>query len=538
MHALNLRPQPKLILKGQEARQRLLHGAQVLAKAVSLTYGPCGRTVMLDRAAGLLATKDGVTVAREINLSDPVADLGCEILKVACVKVNDDAGDGTTSTAIIAAAVLEEGFKVIAANLDPMQVSRGVMAASRAAVSVIEDMAEPVESQELLERVAMIASNGDEVVSAKMAEACMAVGRDGTLTIEDGKSVGIELVFKEGMEIERGAASGVFLRNELERTLEAPLVAVIGATLKTVEDVQDIMEVASQWPKNHLLVFAEGIEGDALVTMTMNDSRDVMKCIAVPSPGFHTKKKDYLRDIAALAGADYIDPDMGSDFRSWDAEWFGSLRSATIRAKSSTLVAFDEASEVIQERIAVVRAEMAGMSSEYDIDRCNERIAKLSGGLCIMQVGGVTESEMRERRARIEDALGAVRAALEEGVIPGAGSSYLVASSVILACVPQEEDLSWQTGWKIMGKALQRPLWTLAENAGYPGSATVHGLLEKLSDDETSPWLGWDANTGGLRDLTEEPQVIDPTAVVRSVIEASASVAATLLTVETSIVVV
>jgi chaperonin GroEL len=531
---------PKDIIHGDDARSRILRGAQQLAKVVGVTYGPRGRTAMLDRGVGLLATKDGVTVAREINLPDPVENLGAQILKEACIAVNNDSGDGTTSTAILAAAILEEGHRLITAGTDPMQLAQGIEAAAHAAAIYVLELASPVETQELLERVAMIASNGDQEVSKKMAEACMAVGRDGTLTIEDGNSVGIELLYKEGMEIPRGAVSTSFLGGDSERVIEGPLVAVIGATLRTVEDVTSMMEVASQWPKNHLLVIAEGIEGDALKTMVMNDDQDVMKCVAVCTPGFHERKRDYLMDIAALTGADFVDPKQQMKHKEFDAEWFGSLRKATVRLKETILIAYDEATELIQERIAEIRVEMQSSRSEYDRDRCNERIAKLSGGLCVMEVGGFTETEMKERRARIEDALGSVRAALESGVLPGAGNSYLAASLELLRAISEDPNgwsafsKDWQEGWRVFGRALQRPLVVLANNAGLRGDYTVEKAKDTMEDGGI--WMGIDMEDGSLRDLNASPEIIDPLAVVQAVMMTAASVSKTLLTVEAAVV--
>tara|TARA_Y100000310_G_scaffold332468_1_gene408110 strand:+ start:1246 stop:2871 length:1626 start_codon:yes stop_codon:yes gene_type:complete len=533
-YQIDLKSKAVDVLKGAEARKRLLEGANTLAKCVGITYGPGGRIVMLGRAAGLLATKDGVTVAREIDVEDPVANLGCQILKEACIKVNDEVGDGTTSTAIIAAAILQEGQKVVAGGMSPIALSRAIQAAARTCTEVIQSLAVAVEDQETLERVAMIASNGDEEVSKKMAEACMAVGKDGTLTIEDGVSFGIELVFKEGMELDRGAASQHFLGSASERVIEGPLVAVIGADLRTIDDVKDLMEVASQFPQHELLVFAQSIEGDALKMMVMNDTQDVMKVVGVNSPGFHQKKKDVLKDIAALSGADYIDPEMGHKLDKWDKEWFGGFRKATIEAKTSMLIAYDEAEELIAERITLVKAEKLHAKSEYDTDKINERIAKLSGGLCIMQVGGHTETEMKERRARIEDALGSVRAALRNGVVPGAGSIYMACSHQLGKVDITDEDADFRAGWNILRRALVQPVRALAYNAGHRADFTADRLLTHFEETHDY-WTGWDAKTGGLRNLAEGEEVIDPQDVAHSVIEAAVSVAGTLLTVEASL---
>jgi chaperonin GroEL len=523
---------PKQIDLSLKARTKLLYGARLLAKTVSATYGPKGRTVMLDRMAGLLATKDGVTVAREISLSDPVANMGAEIVKAACVQVNNEVGDGTTSAAILAAVLLEESHRLVVAGHDPMTLFRDISASAERAVEVVRDLAIRVESQIELERVAHVASNGDDDVAKALAEACMAVGKDGTISIEDGHGLGIELVYKDGMEIDSGVSSAAFLRDSggVERVMESPLVAVIGSRLQSVADVQEIMETASQWPDHPLLVIAGTIEGPALTTMLVNDSQNVVKCCAVNAPGFGDKKVGHLRDLAALAGATYIDPDIGMDFRKgFDPEWFGSYRRATVKTRSAMFLALDEANEVIAERIEELKREGVHLDSDYDQDRLSERIAKLSGGLCIMHVGGSTEPELKERRGRVEDALGAVRGALEEGVVPGAGTAYLEASEHLSVESPRDAH-----GWHIMAKALRAPLLKLADNAGKEGSSVAHAVSEARQADEYG-WVGWDANTDTIRDLGDEPPILDPVAVTVSVIRAGASVAATLLTAEVSI---
>lgn len=521
------------IQHGIPAREKLLAGAAKLARAVAVTYGPKGRTVVLGRVQGLLQTKDGVTVAREIDLEDPAENMGAQVLKEACLTVNDEAGDGTTTTAILAAAILQEAHKMVVGGFDPMQLAKGIQAGGEAACDFVRGMAVSIQKQEELERVALMASNGDEEIATLMAKACMAVGQDGTIAIEDGQGVECELVLKEGMEIERGALSNVFLGTSLVRELVKPLVAVVNATLTTLEDVQDLLEVASQWPDNPLLLFAETVEGHALVTMTLNDSQQVMQCVAVQAPGFGEKKAEYLKDIAAISGGTYIDPAMGFDHRKWDANWFGSVRKATVRQKKTLLEALPEAAAGIEKRISQVRVEEARSTSDYDKDRLRERRAKLSGGLALLKVGGVTEGALKERRARVEDALGSVRAALEGGVVPGGAVSYLAASESLGEGTNGSEGFTH--GWAVLRKALRAPLYRLAANAGVDASAIIHRVVEARRDDEDLGWMGWCPLTNTIRDFGEEPLVLDPTYVAISAIRAACSVAATLLTAETSI---
>lgn len=529
-------PQPRLILFGEANRKRLLQGVRVFSRAVTVTYGPHGNIVLLDRMAGLLATKDGVTVAREIELRDPVANMACQALKEACIKVNDEAGDGTTSAACIGAAILEAGCRLVAGGMNPIALARGIQRAAQYATDGVWEMARPISTQEQLRQVALIASNGDEEVAENMAEAVMAVGKNGTVSIEDGNSVKIVLDFKDGMEIDRGAASMYFLGDQVERVMDGPLVACIAATLSTVEDVLDICEVSTTLGGRPLLLFAEGIEGEALKTLVINDTNpDVgFKCVAVISPGFHDKKVDYLGDIAALAGADLIDPRAGGSWTTWDSSYFGAFRQANIRSKESTLIAYDEASEVIRDRIAEIQSTARHSTSQYDTDRINERIASLEGGLCIMQIGAATEAELKEKRARVEDALGAVQGALEDGIVPGGGTAYLAASEVLEICECPVDDLEVQAGWGILKQALRRPVMVLAQNAGVNGDYLVEKLADRRDGDHMS-WLGWDALTNEFRDFGDDMTVIDPARVAVSVIEAAASAASTLLTSEASI---
>jgi chaperonin GroEL len=520
---------PKLIDLNQPARDKLLAGARLLAKTVAVTYGPKGRTAMLDRMAGLIATKDGVTVAREVQLEDPVENMGAEIIRAACVKVNDEMGDGTTTAAIIAAELLGESHKLITAGHDPVQLGRDIQAAAVRAVEAVQCMMVRVENQTELERVAYVACNGDQEVAKALAEACIAVGQDGTISIEDGHGVDIELVFKDGMEVDKGVASAAFLRDTggIERVLDNPLVVVVGGPLTAIEDVQEIMEVASQWPDHPLVLIAEHITGAALTTLILNDSQGVMGCVGVNAPGFGDRKLDMLRDIAALAGATYIDPMVTTFRKDFDPELFGTFRKATLRTDKALYEAVDEAREVIADRIEELKQEGLYCDSDYDRDRLVERIAKLAGGLCVMRVGGPTEPELKERRGRVEDALGAVRGALEQGVVPGAGVAYLEAAAHV-------HEFDGGPGWDTLAKALLAPILRLADNAGKDGPAILY-QIQKVREDDEYGWVGWDAVQDEVRDLGADPPIIDPMPVAVSVIEAAVSVTSTLLTVEGSI---
>lgn len=538
------------IYTGQDARTRLLLGANKVARAVSVTYGPGGRTCIMDRMAGILATKDGVTVAREVDLPDHTENQGCQILKNACIKVNDDVGDGTSTVAVLANALMVEGHKLIATGIDPGGLVRGMYKARDEVIEIIRGMSNSIVSQAELERVAMLASNGDVEVATNLAEACMAVGKDGTVTIEDGVGLETILEFKDGMEIEQGPCSQTFMGNTSERIINTPLVAVIHSRLRSIEDVQDLMETASQWPNNELVVFCLIAEAEALAVMTVNDAKGVMKCVAIGAPGVQFRKVEYLEDLAAMSGATMVDINAGMDHRKWNPEWFGSLRQITIRPKSTIMTSLPEAQDAINDRMVVLRAQEATSVSDYDRDRIKERLAKLSGGLALLKIGGVTEIAMKERRARVEDALGAVRAALRSGVVPGGGISYLRAATYLSPnkllgntgmfqtshCVTAED-----FGRNVLCRALMKPLELIADNVGEEGKVVVFNVMDNWGpvdwdSGEGFNWTGWDALTETYRDLSEDPLVMDPTDVAVSVINAAVSVAATLLTVETAIV--
>lgn len=525
----------RLILTGAENRERLLAGAELFAKTVCTTYGPHGHNVVLERPQGLLVTKDGVTVAREVNLVDPVANMACQALKEACIRVNNEAGDGTTTVACMSAAILREAVLLVAGGMNPLLMARGVQMAAKAAVDAVwVELIRPIETQPQLEQVALIASNGDREVAASLAEAVMAVGKNGTVSIEDGHGIETVLTFKEGMEIDRGVASAHFLKGGIERVLDGPLVACIAGQLESIEDVLDLCEEATTFGGRPLVVFCDNIRGDALKTMLMNDaSKDHdFDFVAILTPGNFERKKEYLEDIAALAGATVVDPAKGMSWVKWDSQWFGALRSVRTEMKMSTLVAMDEASECIQQRIQEIQAQYQLTTSQFDVDRLNERLAILEGGLCIMQIGAHTEMELKEKRARVEDALGAVQAALREGIVPGGGAAYLGAHQALKGQCPADLPLEVQAGWQVMERALLAPLTALATNAGRNGDYIVEKVLE--TREEPGSWMGWDAQCQEIRDFGDGT-IIDPALVAVSVIEAAASAASTLMTAEASI---
>lgn len=515
---------------GNKARARILEGANTLAKTVAVTFGPMGGNTIIDRFAGLLSTRDGVTVAREIELPDPLANQGCQILKQACIRVNDEVGDGTSQTAILAAQMLKLGHKLVAAGYSPKDIIKDLKTALDVALDILPEYAIPVESQEQIEQVAALASNQDIEISQILAEAVMAVGKDGLVVIEDGQGLESSLELKEGMEIDSGMgiSSQHFAddKEKLTRTMIAPLIAVINAHLRTINDIQDLLETASQWPQNELLLICRSISGEALSTMVLNHTQGVVKSCVVEAPGIDYKRPDLLSDIAALTGAVFVDSMSGYDHKAWDAEWFGSVKQAVISQKNTILEAYDESRLLIEDRIEWLQGELRNSVSDYDRDQIYKRMARLSGGMALIKVGGATEAELKDRRARVEDALGAVQAALKEGLVPGGGSIYITLAKDI------ENQLEKSPGRDLFIEALTKPLEVIANNAQAPygGKAVVHEALSK-----NTPWYGWDANTGGFRNLLEYPAIADPTLVSRMALESAVSVASILLTVEASI---
>ena len=508
---------PKDITLGLNARNQILQGALKAAQAISVTYGPLGRTALLDRMAGLLATKDGVTVARELHLENSLENMGCQLLKTACLKVNNQTGDGTTTVAILTAAILIEGSKAVAAGTNPRQLAQELQDAGKQAIKYIRSLALSVRTQKELEYIALISCNGDDEIAKLMAEACMAVGQDGMIVIEDGQHVDSKLEFKDGVELGCGPVGashtnmGGFMHNQTERVMDGTLVAVIRASLRTLDDIKDILEVASQWPDNPLLVFAGDVDGDALRTMILNDHKNVLKSCAFNAPAFRNQE-DFLKDVAVLAGAHMVDP-MIDDIRNWNSEWFGSFRQANIKWDRTIITTYSDKFEFAQARIKELKQQET--DSDFDRGRILERIAKLSGGMAVLKMGGVTEIALKERRARVEDVLGSTRAALKDGMVPGGGRAYQLAAQAI--------------DNPILKKALLQPINIQAQQLGL--SATI--ITESLQDE---PWIGWDVLLNQVRNLQDDPMIADPTLVVESVIKAAVSVASTLLTVEAAVV--
>ena len=509
----------KEIFFGNDFRTQILKGAEIFSTTVTKTMGPFSGTVMMTRMGGLLQTKDGVTVAREINLKHPVANMGCQVLKEACIKVNDEAGDGTTTTACLTNAILKEAHKLIVAGYDPVTLQRELLAAMETVVKELWQNAFPVEEEAEVHSVAMISCNGDLEVADALTEACLAVGKDGTVVIEEGNSLGIEIDFKEGFELNCGAVSSYFLEG-IERKLVSPLVAIVPKVITSMKDVYSMLEESSQFPNNELLLICYGLEGEALKFMTTNHVKGVCKSMPINIAGVSLRRAEYMKDIAALCGCEVLEEDQ-YDITKFNTEWFGSCLEVFVQEKKTVFTSFEEAEESIEKRCRELQTEMGSAVSDYDRDNITKRISKLKGGFCLVSVGGFTESAMKEKRARIEDALGAVQSALRSGIVAGGGSSYLWASRV----------LNDEGGEGILKRALRKPLETIVRNANQNGDFAVEMLLLNGENE----WSGWDVRGKKVIDLYKS-KIIDPLLVAEKVVESACSVAGIMLTAEAGIV--
>ena len=514
-------------------RDKIVSGALQVTRAVEVTYGPCGRTVMLDRFSGLLSSRDGVTVACEVEPSDPVERVGALALRHACIQINEEVGDGTSTTVLLAGKLIELGHKHIVAGVDPGELS--VALENMVPLSLLKLMKIEVKDVSLLEQVALHTTKGDTEVAQALAQASMLVGKTGMVVVEDGKGRGVEVVPKHGMEIDGGWESSDFSQDGEPWERDVTLVAVIDGTVTKFEDVAPLMEAASSvGPGNlPLLVVSRGMYGEALQTMVVNHRKEVLSCCGVRAPKYGPKMRGWLEDLAALSQAQVVDTTTGMKLCEFESGWLGSVQQVSVTASSATLVCFDDAFESIEARVAVLRMERDREESVHDREQITERIAKLTDGFCVLRVGAVTESEAKERRGRVEDALHAVRAALSEGVVPGAGMAYFWLAWYLEGERERMPDHAHQVALQILCEALREPLRALVRNAGYEAPVVLEGL--SMASDPLSAWAGFDAVTGSYRSLGVEPVLADPLAVVRTAIETAVSVARMLLTAEVAI---
>ncbi len=520
---------PKLIDFNTEARTKLKRGVDILANAVRITLGPKGRNVILDKKFGSpTVTKDGVTVAKEIDLEDNFENIGAQMLKEVASKTSDDAGDGTTTATLIAQAIYREGLKNVTAGADPMAIKRGIDKAVVAVTEAIKDLSQPVaDDLDKIRQVGTISANNDKDIGDKIAEAMEKVGKDGVITVEESKTIETTLDVVEGMQFDRGYVSPYFVTDPdaMEAVLEDPMILIHDKKISNMKDLLPMLEKVAQSGKP-LLLIAEDIEGEALATLVVNKLRGTLRVAAVKAPGFGDRRKAMLEDIAVLIGGKVISEEAGFKLENAVMSDLGTAKKVTIDKDDTTIVEGAGGKEAIKARINQIRKQIEDTTSDYDREKLQERLAKLAGGVAVINVGAATETEMKEKKARVEDALHATRAAVEEGIVPGGGVSLLRAIKGLDNVKTDEEEM---VGVKIVRKALEEPIRQISENAGFEGSVVVNKVIDKTGA------YGLNAQTGNYEDLMEAG-VIDPTKVTRCALENAASIAGLLLTTEAVVV--
>ena len=513
----------KQILFSDEARKSLKAGMDILANTVKVTLGPRGRNVILDKKFGPPnICSDGVTIAKEIELEDHYENMGAQLLKEAATKTNDVAGDGTTTATVLAQSMISEGFRNITAGADPMAIKRGIASAVVAIRDSIKAQSREVSGKEQIAQVASLSAHDNEM-GALIAEVMEKVGKDGVITVEEGKSLGYETEYVEGMQIDRGYISPYFLTDSqrMEAILEDPYVLITDKKVSAVNDLLPALEKILQITKNVVLI-AEDVEGEALATLVVNKLRGTLNVLAIKAPGFGDRRKEMLQDIAILTGGIVISEEIGRKLDSVTAEDFGRARRIVATKDDTTFVEGHGSEQAIKDRISQIKSRIDDTTSDFDKEKLQERLAKLSGGVAIIKVGAATEVELKEKKARVEDALSATRAAVEEGIVPGGGVVLVRSASYIDALKLEGDEL---TGAQIVKKSLEEPVRLIAVNSGQPGDVIVDGAKKAKAD-----W-GFDAEAGVWGDMFERG-IVDPAKVTRAAVENAASVAGMVLTTE------
>ena len=509
-----------------DARDRMLRGVDILANAVKVTLGPKGRNVVLDKSFGApRITKDGVTVAKEIDLEDKFENMGAQMVREVASKTNDVAGDGTTTATILAQAIVREGNKAVAAGMNPMDLKRGLDTAVAAVVAALQSKSKAVKNNEEIAQVGTISANGEVVIGEKIAEAMQTVGNDGVITVEESKTLDFELDTVEGMQFDRGYLSPYFITNADKMTteLEDPLILIHEGKLSNLQAMLPILESVVQSSKP-LMIIAEDVEGEALATLVVNKLRGGLKVAAVKAPGFGDRRKAMLQDLAVLTGGQVISEDLGIKLENVTLNMLGTAKRVHITKDDTTVVDGAGKKKEIKARVAQIRAQVEETSSEYDREKLQERLAKLAGGVAIIRVGGATETEVKERKDRVDDALNATRAAVEEGIVAGGGVALLRASTVLKKLSVENSDQ--EAGVRILIRALQAPIRQIAENAGVDGAVIAGKVLEQKDHN-----FGFDAQNEKYVDMVKAG-IIDPTKVVRTALQDAASIAGLLITTE------
>jgi len=516
----------KMLCYGEEARRAMERGVNQLADTVKITLGPKGRNVVLDKKFGSpLVTNDGVTIAKEIELEDPFENMGAQLVKEVATKTNDVAGDGTTTATLLAQAIIREGLKNLAAGANPMIMKKGIAKATAAAVEAIKANSKPVNGVADIARVGAV-SSGDETIGKLIAEAMDKVGHDGVITVEESKTAETYSELVEGMQFDRGYVTPYMVTDteKMEAVLDDALILITDKKISSIQDLLPVLEQVVQSGKK-LLIVAEDVEGDALSTLIVNKLRGTLNVVCVKAPGFGDRRKEMLQDIAILTGGTVVSSDMGYELKEATMEMLGSARQIKVSKENTIIVDGAGSAADIKARVAQIRNQSEVSTSEYDKEKLQERLAKLAGGVAIIRVGAATESEMKEKKLRMEDALNATRAAVEEGIVAGGGTAYVNAIAAVEALVAKV-DGDEKTGVRIVARALTEPMRQIAANAGIDGSV----VLEKVKNSRKAGY-GFDAYKEIYCDMVAAG-IVDPTKVTRSALENAASVASLLLTTE------
>jgi len=518
----------KKLAYAEEARKALRVGIDILADSVKVTLGPKGRNVVLDKSFGPpQVCSDGVTIAKEIELPDAFENMGAQLLKEAATKTNDAAGDGTTTSVVLAQAIINEGFKNVTAGADPMAIKRGIEKAVASVVSEVQGMAQVVETRERIGQVASLSAH-EEAIGETIAEAMEKVGKDGVITVEESKGLTDDIEYVDGMQIDRGYISPYFITNpdRMESVMEDPTVIITDKKISAVADMLPALEKLLQVGKKNVVIIAEDVDGEALATLVVNKLRGTLTVLAIKAPGFGDRRKAMLEDIAILTGGTVISEETGQKLDAATIEDFGSARTITATKDEATIVEGRGSEDAIQGRITQIKAQIEDTTSEFDREKLQERMAKLSGGVAVIKVGAATEIELKERKARVEDALSATRSAVEEGIVPGGGVALVRAGRGLesLTGIPADE----QVGINIIRHALDQPLKLIVENAGFEGAVVLNQVKQQADD------YGYDADIGEYGPMMERG-IVDPVKVTRSALQNAASVAAMVLTTESVI---
>jgi chaperonin GroEL len=518
----------KKLVYADEARKSLRIGIETLADAVKVTLGPKGRNVVLDKKFGPpQVCSDGVTIAKEIELPDAFENMGAQLLKEAATKTNEAAGDGTTTSIVLAQAIINEGFKNVTAGSNPLAIKRGIEKAVNTVVEELKKMSQPVETRERIAQVASLSAHED-AIGQTIAEAMEKVGKDGVITVEESKGLSDEIEYVEGMEFDRGYISAYFITNadRMEAVIEDASIIITDKKVSAVADLLPALEKLLQTGKKDVVIIAEDVDGEALATLVVNKLRGTLNVLVVKAPGFGDRRKAMLEDIATLTGGTVISEETGRKLDSAMLEDFGQARRVSSTKDDTTIVEGHGSEATIQARINQIKTQIEDTTSEYDREKLQERMAKLSGGVAVIKVGAATEVELKERKARVEDALSATRSAVEEGIVPGGGVALVRAQRALSSVTGLSEDET--VGISIIRKALEQPLKLIVENAGYEGAVVLNQVKQQADD------YGYDAEVGEFGPMLERG-IVDPAKVTRSALQNAASVAAMVLTTESMI---